>query len=109
MDVLWAAERPLTVRDVRDRMPAQRTLAYTTVMTVLSRLHDKGMAAREPAGRAFGYRPSTPREVAASTSIREILEAADDPRAVLLHFAETASEAESAALRDALDRRRPQR
>ncbi|TFV91130.1 BlaI/MecI/CopY family transcriptional regulator [Blastococcus sp. CT_GayMR16] len=105
MDVLWSADGPLTVRGVLDRMPAKRNLAYTTVMTVLTNLHRKGMADREPAGRAFSYRPTLTRQGAAAASLREILDASDDPQSVLLHFAETATEEESAVLRDALARR----
>jgi predicted transcriptional regulator len=105
MDVLWSSEGPLTVRDVLERMPSQRNLAYTTVMTVLSNLHRKGMVDREAAGRAFSYRPTLSRQGAAAASLREILDASDDPRSVLLHFAETASEEESTVLRDGLARR----
>lgn len=105
MDVLWSADGALTVRDVLEKMPPQRNLAYTTVMTVLSNLHRKGMVAREPAGRAYSYRPTVSREGAAAASLREILDAADDPRSVLLYFAETASEEESTVLRDGLARR----
>ena len=105
MDVLWSLGTSATVRDVLDVLPAQRGLAYTTVMTVLTNLHRKGMVGREPAGRAYRYRPALTREAAATASLREILDASVDPRSVLLHFAETASEEESAALRDALARR----
>lgn len=60
MRALW--ERfPLTVGDVLDRLNDDRSsddeLAYTTVMTVLSRLHDKGILAREKQGRSYEYRP----------------------------------------------------
>jgi predicted transcriptional regulator len=63
------------------------------------------MVEREPAGRAFSYRPSVSREEAAAASLREVLEASSDPRSVLLHFAETASDEESTILRDGLARR----
>lgn len=108
MDVLWSADGLLTVREVLDRMPPQRNLAYTTVMTVLSNLHRKAMVERQAAGRAYSYRPTLSREGVAAASLREILDASDDPRSVLLHFAETASEEESTALRDALARRNAQ-
>ncbi len=60
MRSLW--ERfPLTVGDVLDRLNDDRSpddeLAYTTVMTVLSRLHDKGILDREKQGRSYEYRP----------------------------------------------------
>jgi predicted transcriptional regulator len=105
MDVLWSSDAPLTVREVLERMPPQRNLAYTTVMTVLGNLLRKGLLERQPVGRAFNYRPTLTRQGAAAASLREILDASDDPRSVLLHFAETATDEESSALRDALDRR----
>lgn len=105
MEVLWSTDGSVTVREVLDKMPAQRNLAYTTVMTVLSNLHRKGMVDREPSGRAYSYRPTLTREGAAAASLREVLAASDDPRSVLLHFAETASDEESTVLRDALARR----
>lgn len=51
--MLWRAEGPLTPAEVRAEL--DRDLAYTTVMTVLGRLHDKGMLSRTPRGRAFAY------------------------------------------------------
>ena len=107
MDVLWSAGTPLTVREVLERMPPQRNLAYTTVMTVLGNLLRKGLLEREPVGRAFSYQPTLTRQGAAAASLREILDASDDPRSVLLHFAETATEEESSVLRDALAKRDP--
>ena len=48
MAVLWRANRPLPVRDVAAELNAGRDtpLAYTTVMTVMSRLAGKGILAR---------------------------------------------------------------
>lgn len=107
MDVLWSTDRPLTVREVLAELPPQRNLAYTTVMTVLGNLARKGLLDREAAGRAFRYRPVLTRQGAAAASLREILDASPDPQSVLLHFAETATDEESATLRNALARRAP--
>ena len=52
--VLGAAGRPMTPAEVRDALGGE--LAYTTVMTVLARLHEKGATTRSRAGRAFAYR-----------------------------------------------------
>jgi len=59
MGVLWQAGGPVSVREVVDRLNAQRAapLAYTTVMTVLSRLAGKGILIREQQGRGFVYTP----------------------------------------------------
>jgi predicted transcriptional regulator len=59
MAVLWAAPSPLTVRQVLERLNGgdRPALAYTTVMTVMARLADKGILRREPAPRGFRYAP----------------------------------------------------
>lgn len=60
MAVLWRADEPLPVRDVATALNDGRVapLAYTTVMTVLSRLAGKGLLARSRAGRRFVYAPA---------------------------------------------------
>jgi predicted transcriptional regulator len=60
MAVLWQSGEPLAVRQVATRVNADRStpLAYTTVMTVMSRLAEKGILARSRGmGRGFLYRP----------------------------------------------------
>lgn len=60
MEALWQ-RFPMNVGDVLERLNDPRgeddELAYTTVMTVLSRLHDKGIVDREKKGRSYQYRP----------------------------------------------------
>lgn len=62
MEVVWKAERALSVREVVDALNADRSepLAYTTVMTVMSRLAGKDALARTPAGRSFLYEATAP-------------------------------------------------
>ncbi|HKA95220.1 MAG TPA: BlaI/MecI/CopY family transcriptional regulator [Streptosporangiaceae bacterium] len=59
MAVLWRAGTPLPVREVAAELNAGRdaALAYTTVMTVMSRLAGKGILARSRSGRRFVYAP----------------------------------------------------
>ena len=59
MATLWHASEPLSVRQAAEALNAHRRspLAYTTVMTVLSRLADKGVVARTLVGRAYAYAP----------------------------------------------------
>jgi predicted transcriptional regulator len=102
MDVLWSGDEPLRVRDVRLRLAPERPLAYTTVMTVLDNLHRKGWVRRELDGRAYLYRPAASREEETARALRDLLDAGGDTEAVLLHFARSVSERESAVLRDAL-------
>jgi predicted transcriptional regulator len=102
MDVLWQADGPLKVRDVLDRLDQRRSFAYTTVMTVLDNLHRKAWVSRDLDGRAYQYRPTCTRAEASVRDLRTVLESASDPDAVLLHFARSASESESNALRKGL-------
>jgi predicted transcriptional regulator len=59
MAVMWRAGRPLPVREVAVELNAGRdaALAYTTVMTVMSRLAGKGILVRSRSGRRFVYAP----------------------------------------------------
>lgn len=60
LELLWA-RFPMSVGDVLDGVNRVRAtgdqLAYTTIMTVLSRLHEKGILDRERQGRGYQYRP----------------------------------------------------
>lgn len=61
LKVLW--ERgPSTGRDVLDVLNVERKRAYTSVMSVLNIMADKGLAIRKPQGRAFVYSAKRPRE-----------------------------------------------
>ncbi len=104
MNVLWTSTGAVSVREVLTAISVDRPLAYTTVLTVLDNLHRKGWALRDKDGRAFRYRPSISREEAAARALREVLDNTADPGAALLHFVQTATEAESRALRSALGR-----
>jgi predicted transcriptional regulator len=81
---LWAAERPLTPGDVQSELGSG--LAYTTVMTTLSRLHEKGAVERRRAGRAFRYTPVMDQADIAAARMRAMLESGDDRSAVLSRF-----------------------
>ena len=60
MAVLWQTDGPASVREVAERLNTGRgaPLAYTTVMTALSRLAGKGILDREQQGRGFVYTPA---------------------------------------------------
>jgi predicted transcriptional regulator len=60
MAVLWRAGAPVSVREVVERLNIGRAapLAYTTVMTVMSRLAGKGILVREQEGRGYVYAPA---------------------------------------------------
>jgi predicted transcriptional regulator len=61
MERVWK-RGPLTVRDVVDEIGRPRGLAYTTVMTVMVRLHGKGLLTRERNGKTYLYRAVATRD-----------------------------------------------
>jgi predicted transcriptional regulator len=63
MQTMWAKETA-TVRETLDELNRRRRpkLAYTTVLTLISRLNARGLLHRAPDGRGFRYRPSRSRE-----------------------------------------------
>lgn len=89
MDVVWAADRPVTVRIALDALNKGRNppLAYTTVLTVMSRLADKGVLTRTPHGRGHVYEPAVPDE--AALAVREVIQAYGN--AALSRFVDQAS------------------
>jgi predicted transcriptional regulator len=81
---LWAADRPLTPGEVSDAVGGE--LAYTTVQTILTRLHRKGAVVREQAGRAHAYRPVIDDAGLAAQRMRAMLDRGGDHAAVLTRF-----------------------
>lgn len=99
MDILWSSAEPLSVHDLLDTLSERKQLAYTTILTVVTHLHEKGWVEREKRSRAYFYFPVRSREEATSQALRELLDSSNDSAAVLLHFAGTVSETEQEALR----------
>ena len=60
MQVVWDLGKG-TVRQVHERLNQQRPLAYTTVMTMMGILEDKGHLTRTKQGRAYLYEPVRPK------------------------------------------------
>ncbi|HLW98386.1 MAG TPA: BlaI/MecI/CopY family transcriptional regulator [Candidatus Acidoferrales bacterium] len=55
MNALWPMEEA-TVRQVQEALSARRPRAYTTIMTILDRMAQKGVVARRKVGRTYVYR-----------------------------------------------------
>jgi len=73
LKVLWRLGEA-SVKDVREDLAANRTLAYTTVMTLMDRLVKKGGAARRKSGRMFLYSPVLPRHQARRLAVQELVD-----------------------------------
>lgn len=80
MEVVWAERGPLDVRSVLGRLNAERSsaLAYTTVMTVMARLAEKGILRRELQGRGYVYEAAVrdPAAIAVRNVMRDFGDAA---------------------------------
>ena len=101
LDLVGAAGSPVTPAQVRDALGGE--LAYTTVMTVMARLHDRGLLARKRAGRAYAYTVvGDPAQVTARRMHR-ILDVDDDRAAVLARFVDGLKPDDEHLLRALLD------
>jgi predicted transcriptional regulator len=97
LGILQAAGTPLSPADVRERLGGD--LAYTTVVTILSRLHVKGVLDRERSGRAFRYSPVADEPGLAARRMASVLAAEPDREAVLARFVSNLSGEDEQALR----------
>lgn len=55
MKVIWQVNSKITVRDVVIAVSKRRKVAYTTVMTIMGRLVEKGLLKRKTSGRSYVY------------------------------------------------------
>jgi predicted transcriptional regulator len=97
LGVLHSAGAPLSPGSVRERLGGG--LAYTTVVTILSRLHAKGVLERARAGRAYLYAPVSDEPGLAARRMATVLAAEPDREAVLARFVSGLSESDEQMLR----------
>ncbi|MFI7444717.1 BlaI/MecI/CopY family transcriptional regulator [Nonomuraea indica] len=102
MDRMWSYRRPASVRDVLEDLRRERQIAYTTVMTVMDKLHTKGLLTRELAGKAYIYRTVSTKEAYTADLMRESLARSGNQAATLVHFLERLTPEEAGALEAAL-------
>ncbi len=106
LSALWDQDGWLTPGEMQAAVGARHRLAYTTIMTTMSRLWEKGRLERQRRGRAFEYRPVMSRTEYAATRMTELLGATGDPRSALTHFVSAMDEHEIAELRLVMRARR---
>lgn len=112
MDVVWQLGDS-TVRDVHEQLASRRKIAYTTVMTTMSRLANKGLLRRNTSGLAHRYRPAISRERYVRSTVSTLLTWLLDryPEPAVSYLAEVVDEVDEVdleALRRAVERRREQ-
>ncbi|MEZ4222916.1 MAG: BlaI/MecI/CopY family transcriptional regulator [Polyangiaceae bacterium] len=102
LEVLWRSHQPLSVRDVLGSVRRKPALAYTTVLTVLDRMHDKGLVVRDKEGRAFLYSAAMSREAWFGERAARALADANpgDGDAVLMAFLDSTERVDPALLDD---------
>jgi len=72
MKVVWDLESA-TVRDVYEALLKRRKVAYTTVMTMMNILEEKGYLKKKQADRAYLYRPAQPQRQVIGAMVRDFV------------------------------------
>ncbi len=101
MTRVWQWNRPVTVREVLEDLQQERSIAYTTVMTVMDNLHQKGWVRREAEGRAYRYTAVSTRAAYSAALMNEAWSTSDNPAAALVAFFGMMSAEQREALRNA--------
>jgi BlaI family transcriptional regulator, penicillinase repressor len=73
MNALWPLGEA-TVREIRERLAPDRPRAYTTIMTIMDRLAQKGVVSRRKVGRAYCYVPNLTVEQARTHALAQVVE-----------------------------------
>jgi predicted transcriptional regulator len=94
---VWAAGGPVTPGEVREALGG--TDAYTTVLTVLTRLWEKGLLDRERRGKAHVYRALVDEAELTAGEMGQQLRLAHDQAAVLSRFVDSLDPGEAELLR----------
>jgi BlaI family transcriptional regulator, penicillinase repressor len=106
MKVVWQRDQA-TVRDVYETLRERRQVAYTTVMTMMKILEDKGYLKKSREDRAYVYRPSRPRQQVVGAMVRDFVDRVFDGAAsgLLLHLARNGklTKAERQKIRQLID------
>ena len=103
MAVVWTKKLlRFAVSDVLAVLEKRREIAYTTVMTTLARLHDKGLLEREREGKRYLYSPKLSREAFLESTVREVLDQTVGGRGAMAMLSEKVCHASASDL-DALE------
>lgn len=97
LDVLHRSDEAMTAAEVQRVLGDD--LAYTTVLTILARLHEKGTLQRERRGRAYAYHPVSDEAGLAARRMRRVLDERVDRDTVLARFVDDLSAADEEILR----------
>lgn len=73
MKIVWKSDKA-TVREVYEQLRLEKNLAYTTIMTIMGRLAEKGLLAKESQGNAYIYAPTISERDFATKVVSEVLD-----------------------------------
>ena len=94
--VLWGHDQPMTPAEVQHDLGSR--LAYTTVMSTLTRLYHKGLLTRTSRGRGFAYAPAVGEADHTALAMADLLRRRHDRAAVLSRFVSSLSAEDEALL-----------
>ncbi|MER6983194.1 BlaI/MecI/CopY family transcriptional regulator [Streptomyces carpinensis] len=97
LTLLQQGEGALTPGEVTERLGGE--LTYSSVVTILTRMHTKQLLVRTPYARAYAYTPVTDDAGFAARRMRSVLEERPDREAVLARFADALSDTDADLLR----------
>ncbi|MDK1018437.1 MAG: BlaI/MecI/CopY family transcriptional regulator [Actinomycetota bacterium] len=103
MEILWNASQPLTPSQVHAELKSARAIAYTTVLTAVSRLWKKGLLTRTRRGRTYTYLPREGRADSAARRMEELLAATRERNLTLARFIDNLSASDRRELRRFLE------
>jgi predicted transcriptional regulator len=106
MDALWSAEGSMTSQEILETVnQGAGELALTTILTVLSRLVDKGMVTRSSgSGRSLDFRATETRERHSANLMLKLLGDTENPALTFAQFTKSLSPKQLAALRETLEK-----
>ena len=73
MEIIWQSQEPVLVSDVIKVLSKKRDIAYTTVMTIMGRLTDKGLLKRTSFGKAYIYNPAYSKDTFLTNVSKQII------------------------------------
>ncbi len=73
MEIVWQSNEPVSVKAVAEMLQKDRKIAYTTVMTIMGRLVDKGLLKRKESSKAYSYQPAYSKDKFLTRISRQII------------------------------------
>lgn len=88
MEIIWRQKDAVSVKDITEVLGKKRQIAYTTVMTIMLRLVNKGILVRHLSGTSYLYKPKFSREQFIARAVHSIFSSTVSSlgEEVLAHF-----------------------